>query len=82
MIPDKLYPVPDDRVTTNLTLAGFAFTVTASPVPNSLTDVVRPVHLFSVALASFFASYLCLFLRICRFLIQLAMVSQTAVSGA
>jgi hypothetical protein len=28
MIPHKFYPLLDDRVTTNLTLAGFAFTVT------------------------------------------------------
>jgi hypothetical protein len=68
-IPEKRHPLLDARMTTNLTLAGFAFAVVGLLVTlfqNSIITVVQSVELFSVALASFFASYVLLFLRLRR----------------
>lgn len=68
-IDDKRHPVLDGRMNANLTLVGFAFGVIGllvSLFQNNLPVVFYSVHLFSVALASFFGSYVLLYLRLLR----------------
>lgn len=69
-IPDKLHAVLDGRMNANLTLVGFAFAVIGllvSLFQTELQVVFDSIYLFSVALASFFGSYVLLYLRLCRF---------------
>lgn len=68
-IDDKRHPVLDGRMNANLTLVGFAFGVIGllvSLFQNNLPVVFDSIHLFSVALASFFGSYVLLYLRLLR----------------
>lgn len=68
-IPVKLHTILDGRMNANLTLVGFAFAVIGllvSLFQKELQVVFESVYLFSVALASFFGSYVLLYLRLSR----------------
>ena len=68
-IPDRRHSVLDQRMTANLALVGLSFTVVGLLVSffkDDLELVFRSVLLFSLAVAFFMASYICLHLRIRR----------------